>query len=238
MVSILNPEKVFRKPKHDKNYFTCCIDGMRGSGKSVLTKYLYKSILKKLYDFTIIFTQPYSILEYEQILTNGSIFTQYDPEIIEKVKELNEKMFQEKGKYMKILIILDDVDDTKDVKMDEELEKLFKFGRHDHLSIIYIIHELKMLSTINRQNIDIIFFFNGKNKQSRQRLYELYLSGLAGDEDIPEGYTEKEFCDIMIKKICIDYWALAIVMGAGNTSNEFFDTVYRYKAPSKIKESK
>lgn len=224
----LDIKRLFKTPKSQKEYFAGIITGSRRSGKSYMLKYLYEKYLKTQYHFTIVFT-PTPNVDYYSEFIHGKIIEGYDDDVITVIEKSSSDLLADTGSPLKTLIILDDVCSEVDTKHKSGLSHLFMTSRHYNISLLVICHNIKQINTVSRDCTDFVFEMTGKNSGTRERLYETFISGIADDDEIPKGMTEKKFVHHMIKKTCVNFNCFVVVL-MFEDSNCFYDTCFQFKA--------
>lgn len=187
--------------------------GRRGSGKSILLKYLIK---KQRHWFKEIFIiSPSSFSGYwKDTIPDGNVFEQYSEEwvqkLIDKMARLNKGKDQKHPNFVRVLLVLDDcVSSDMKAHQSKTLRILSARGRHIGVCAMITAQYLKSVPPLMRNNADYIFY--GKsNTYSDEILFEEF--AVAND------MTRDQF----IKFIRIntdDHRFLVICNCASNTSN-------------------
>lgn len=126
-------------------------------------------------------------------------FTKMDYDIINEILEEQTELLGEIGdedKLPQILIIVDDIV-LNPLDMDKEenpISRIIRNGRHYGISLIYSIQRMKQLvSTVLRDNTDILIFWVNSNSNMLESIYEYYF----------KGFILKEGFDRLISKLRI-----------------------------------
>ena len=166
-----NNEKVYtiEELNIDQNSFILT-SSKRNSGKSILVKNLIHYLTENFeYDYMLLFTDTFFNGDYNNIFKKECVYK--SEELDEKIKKLLlllEKNIN-KGKYIKGLIVLDDVKTFNNSKM---LIQLACQSRHFLISVICSVQYPKQLiSSSIRSNIDYLFC-GDLNEQGIQAIYQ------------------------------------------------------------------
>lgn len=157
---------------------TTTLTAKRGSGKSVLLKYLVDSCKHEFYKIYVICPTECVNRFYSDMVEENCIFEnwneQWAEELIKKMSEQNKNKKKEDKKN--ILIILDDVCSDTNFHQSNALKKLYARGRHINISVIITCQYLNSLPPICRNNCDWLIA-GQMNLQSTSLLCDEYLSG-------------------------------------------------------------
>lgn len=126
-------------------------------------------------------------------------FGKMDYDIINEILNEQTELLEEIGdedKLPQILIVVDDIV-LNPLHMDKEenpISRVIRNGRHYGISIIYSIQRMKQLvSTVLRDNTDILIFWVNSNANMLESIYEYYF----------KGYIIKDGFDRLISKLRI-----------------------------------
>ena len=164
------PEFEFETP-----FLISCI-AKRGSGKSVLTKYLVRHwIGEGLFQEVFAFTNTNEVNNEYDYLKKKNILDRFDEKKLVKLMEIQKKAIKKYGKksnkVKKILIIMDDIIGSLD-KGSKALREIITQGRHYMISLILNIQiSKKEISPEFKQNSDY-FLVGYNNRSSYKALYD------------------------------------------------------------------
>ena len=157
---------------------TTSLVAKRGSGKSILLKYLVglsKSKFAKIY--VVCPTEEVNSF-YGSMVEKNCIFDSWNEEWAEQlIKSMTkENAGTSKADKKNVLVILDDVMSDTNFHQSPALKKLYMRGRHINIGVIATCQYLHNLPPVCRNNADWCIV-GQMNRQSVQLLAEEYLSG-------------------------------------------------------------
>lgn len=171
---------------------TVSLVAKRGSGKSVLLKYLVdrsKAEFAKI--FVVCPTESVNHF-YSSMVEQNCIFDEWNEEwadaLIKKMSAENANT--KKADKKNVLIILDDVMCDTNFHQSPALKKLYMRGRHINIGVIATCQYLHNLPPVCRNNADWVIV-GQMNRQSVQLLAEEYLSGDLEKPDFIKLYNSK-----------------------------------------------
>lgn len=174
----------------DKNAFISIICGRRNSGKtSLLIKMLlHPQLLKGKFDAVFLINPTYLLDHKYSIIKFTEVYTEFDTEIIESIKNfcLEQTLLDPKKNF---LLILDDCISHEDFKSNQSyniLNELACNSRHINLSVIVLTQVFKGVSLTMRRQADYVIFFNNKNHEELSSLYDEFGIG-----------TKKDFMELL-----------------------------------------
>ena len=132
------------------------IVGAKASGKTELIRYLCYQYAT---DFqAIIVISPTSLNGfYQKFLPEAHIHSEYDPALIEKILERQEKL-KSQGKISNVLLIMDDILSSQTTEFEKKkanvLSKLWSANRHWHISVVFVTQRLRACPKMCRENSD------------------------------------------------------------------------------------
>jgi len=217
---------------HFKKYFSMIISAPRWSGKSYLLKHLLNEYLIKDYDLICVMTNQHGIDYYGEFIPGELLFVGFHEDVITKIKEIQHSLIRKGGKMLDILIIFDDViggTGKKNVRNADAITQIFANGRHDNISIIFIIQDITFLNTKNRGNCDLFVSFYEKSNRAKEFVIDSYMSGLIDEDDLGK-VSEKTFLKKIMRNTCQNYQCIVIDY-LNQNSNNFKEIIYKYKAP-------
>jgi hypothetical protein len=157
---------------------TVSLVAKRGSGKSLLLKYLVDN---RKHDFERIFVIcPTECVNafYSDMVEENCIFSSWNESwceaLITKMSDKNKG--QKKEERKNVLLIIDDVCSDTNFHQSNALKKLYARGRHINISIIITCQYLNSLPPLARNNCDYLIA-GQMNKQSVSLLCEEYMTG-------------------------------------------------------------
>lgn len=154
---------------------TTAIVAKRGSGKSVLLKWLVKSGPKFDKIFCICPTEVVNNF-YGEFIPQNCLFSQYSEEWVEDLITRMSKVSADKSNLKNVLLILDDCCSDTNFHSSNSLKKLYARGRHIHISILITCQYLNTLPPICRSNSDWVIV-GQMNRMSLGILGDEFLSG-------------------------------------------------------------
>lgn len=157
---------------------TISLVAKRGSGKSVLLKYLVQNSKNKFAKIFVVCPTETVNHFYSDLVDKSCIFDEWDEawcdDLIKKMTDINSGKPKEERKN--ILLILDDcMSDTK-FHNSKALQKLYTRGRHINIGLIATCQYLNSLPPICRNNADWCIV-GQMNRASLGILADEYLSG-------------------------------------------------------------
>lgn len=185
---------------------TTSLVAKRGSGKSVLLKYLVdmcKDEFSKIY--VICPTETVNNF-YSSMVEENCIFDEWNEQwadtLIKKMTEQNKGKKKEEKKN--VLVILDDVMSDTNFHQSPALKKLYMRGRHINIAVIATCQYLHNLPPVCRNNADWCIV-GQMNRQSVQLLAEEYLSGDLEKPDFIRlyNYSTKDYGFMVINNTSI-----------------------------------
>lgn len=157
---------------------TVSLVAKRGSGKSVLLKYLVDQSKDKFAKIFVVCPTETVNSFYSSIVEENCIFDQWNEQwaddLIRKMTDANSG--KAKGEKKNVLVILDDVMSDTNFHQSPALKKLYMRGRHINIGVIATCQYLHNLPPVCRNNADWCIV-GQMNRQSVQLLAEEYLSG-------------------------------------------------------------
>jgi alpha-L-arabinofuranosidase len=155
---------------------TVSLVAKRGSGKSVLLKYLVENSKSKFAKIFVICPTEGVNSFYKNMVDKSCIFDEWNEnwadQLIKKMTTINAG----KTKKKNVLIILDDCMSDTNFHSSPALKKLYTRGRHLNIGVIATCQYLNSLPPVCRNNADWCLV-GQMNHQSIALLAEEYLSG-------------------------------------------------------------
>lgn len=179
--------KIYKAPKTNPDLpqlsFVMCINGPRGSGKSLLIRNLLlrDDMLKKT------FKKPNYIIIISPSLANGDYdevegkhvykIENYSHDLIDKLIETQKNIIKDYGrrKCPELLLILDDVLDSGALNFHSSVEKVFSRGRHVNINCILVSQHLNRISKTMRLNSDYFVLFRPNNMTELENFFDQYI---------------------------------------------------------------
>jgi Cdc6-like AAA superfamily ATPase len=167
-------------PNPRKESFVMLLCGRRGSGKTTLATRLLvtANAFKNKFDKIVIISPTFYLSPQWRSFdsSNWSIYTKYNPQIIEELlqDQSTSSMWRLKRERPKILLILDDLGKTsRQIKKNDHdpLDTLSCNGRHLDISVMFLGQQFSQMNTALRSNADIIIFFASHNLRDNLDLY-------------------------------------------------------------------
>jgi hypothetical protein len=156
---------------HHISHWTWLICGMTGTGKSWLIKYiLYK--LRKVLTCVWVFSHTKSNGFYQQFLPNHLIVRRYDPDLIDRITQLQEVRSSIRGINPHVAIILDDVASEVGLRYEEATRKLAMEGRHQDILTIMTSQHYSTIPTQVRTNARWAAVFNTDHQPTARYIFE------------------------------------------------------------------
>jgi hypothetical protein len=156
---------------------------------------------------------------YDKFIPGMLIYKNYDPTILKKIFERQEKAIKEKWDNPYIFLLFDDcLSDSRNWAKDEKIKEIFYNGRWYKIFFILTMQAVMAIPPGYRSNIDYVFIFKNNIYSDRERIYKNY-AGM---------FPSKEIFDHVLDACTEDYHCLVI----DNTtdSNKLEDMVFVYKA--------
>lgn len=175
-------------------FFTMCIFGLPGSGKTNLLRYLVFSGAKnKQFDHCLLFSATKDTDDYD-FLDPKYKYDAYDESVIEKYMDIcqktNEKEIKTRG-----LIIFDDICGSQTFK-SPLFKRLFSNYRHAGISVILCQQMIVELPLSIRSIIKYYFIYKYVNEADREKVYNSVGSLTKNKKEfyeIYEKYTNEKY---------------------------------------------
>jgi hypothetical protein len=151
------------------------ICGKRGSGKSILCRYLVTQEASEFDEIFVISGTEDANHFYESFIDKRNIFTEFKADWLQSFFSKIENQAKN-DKKQSVLLILDDVASDQDFKKDNTLQRIFIKSRHYGLSIIVLQQFLYQIAPICRANSDWVFC-GQMNQKSSIILADEYILG-------------------------------------------------------------
>ena len=147
---------------------SCIIYGARNSGKTVFLKKLLLYFRDKYEHEVIIITgtndPEYSSLNLPQMV--------YEKGTLDYLEGLYKDGYPNERKPL--IMLFDDMTAFyKNVRANNLINLLFSAGRHKNIIILYVLHGVKGIDTISRDNTDIIILTKINGERAKKSIYEL-----------------------------------------------------------------
>ncbi len=171
----------------------CLMIGKIKSGKSVVIANLLTNpdFFKNYFDFIFLFcVSPSTLLINSCKIDKKKVFTDGDPEILQKILDTQKKTIKEVGfkKAPKILIIADDMASIPKFMNSKALRTLFFSGSHSKIYVWVTSQSYTKIERSMRLNADAILLFHGVTNSEIERFAE---------EHQPATMTKKEFIELV-----------------------------------------
>lgn len=145
-----------------KTGFSLIIAGKRGSGKTILIKWLMREFFKNYFgneNIILVKDSKYDNENYSDFISNDNIIDFY-PKMLESFVNY-QQMLYEKKKSNKILLIFDDCMNRQKLKLSKSiLDQLFFNGRHMNISIIFSSQYMSIIDSAWIENTDLVIIKN------------------------------------------------------------------------------
>lgn len=213
-------------PEFKDKYFSLIMASPRRSGKSSLMKDLIiNNDLINDYEIFVVFTNNEQSRDfYSEFIPGDLIFSDFNEDILENVKGLQQELYENGDKMKDILIIFDDCIGHK-VKNNEKIIDFFCTGRHLNIAICMIVQDITLLKTICRDNTDIFIFFRQKSLRAKTHIIDNYMIEAIDEDEYPNPRKELK---TLISSICRDHQC--IIIDNLNEGETFNTTIFKYKA--------
>lgn len=180
--------------------YTVLLFGPRGSGKTVMMKYLLKCVANKL-DLAVAFIPTSDTRkEFEEHIPKCFVYPEFDLEAFQRIlksqheiaelvdsasaKAKMEGTGQTPTRLRRIGIIMDDCMFDKRATKSTEMRWLFMNGRHEHFFHMNAVQYVMDISMDIRTNIDLVVVFPTSSPKIVERLRENLLTCFEKDEDL------------------------------------------------------
>lgn len=162
-----------------QNYLRMAIVGPSDTGKSFLFKELGRKVLRAHYDLVVVFCgSDDTRREYSELFNTKHVYSEFDPAIIEKLKEMQTHPDKTKPPLktprISILIVYDDFA-TRKTRYNQEIFDLAISGRHQCISSVMMLHDLSCLDRIVRDNLTHMIITRQTSLTVFQTVAEEYL---------------------------------------------------------------
>ena len=148
---------------------------LRGSGKSNFCLWAIE-ILRPHTDVLIIMANPTSALQYEHLRDkNTKIYDHLNSEAIDTCFSINTRRLKAGKVACHFLLVMDD-SLTKNKKYDEQLNRIFQFGRLSQINCILLQQAVQLVSTVIRDNASYFGSFRANTYRQKQYIFENLLT--------------------------------------------------------------
>lgn len=150
----------------------------RNAGKSNAARF-FAEVLTPHTDITIVFCSGASIMQYDYMKDDKTVrlYDELSTEKIDECFKINEKRLKKKQHPIHFLILLDDTI-TRDNKYEEQVARIFRFGRHYHINCILICHGVQEISTVVKDNCSYFATFKQNTLRQKKYVFENLLSSV------------------------------------------------------------
>lgn len=168
---------------HGIDHPTVVCVGARRTGKSFwLRNFLYEH--KERWPFGIVFTETRFNGFWQKHIPEEYIYDVYDPQLLQRVKERQEKLKEEQTRTgredfnIDIFVVFDDVMgvSANTLLHDKVLESVLTLGRHVHMSVFFCIQDVFGLPPKVRNNMDLCVIFEQRQMRNMDEIYNNYLT--------------------------------------------------------------
>ena len=214
-----------------KDGSTVLFIGRRGCGKSVLVTDMFRHHTKVPLGIIVSATEKANH-HFEQFIPKMLIYDEFDPKILQKFMDRQEKVtdqaVMEKKKYgrtdidNRAFLVLDDCLYDKTWPNDKNIRACFMNGRHYGILFALTMQYPLGIPPHLRANVDYVFILRDNNFKNRERIYQQY-AGMFNSFDV--------FGQVMDQ--CTDNFE-CLVINNKTQSNVLTDQVYWYKADPSI----
>ncbi|KAI9006337.1 hypothetical protein DFJ74DRAFT_386994 [Hyaloraphidium curvatum] len=154
-------------------WFIC---GKRGSGKSVLAKWIMSALAERFGLFVAVSSTEGFNRHYSSFLPKAFCHYAYSPEALARIVDAQSRRVKELGvsKETSLLLVLDDVlQDGQELFKDKNLKHIFMNGRHIGICLLLLVQYIVAVPLALRSNVDITISFADDTYDVRQRLWKL-----------------------------------------------------------------
>ena len=204
----------------------CVFIGRRGTGKSQLvTDILYHQ--RKIPMGVVMSGTEESNEHYKSYVPDSFIYGQYEPEVIKKVINHQQKVVKKMTPKQKedfsdpsrsVFVLLDDCMFDNKWTRDRDMRCIFMNGRHYRIFFMLTIQYVMDLPPSLRGQCDYIFVCRENIVENKKKLWQ-HLFGIFPDYET--------FNQVLIQ--CTENYE-CLVLNVRSTSNKIEDTVFWYKA--------
>jgi hypothetical protein len=220
---------------HKGGIFSMLVVGSRRSGKSNFIKHLFKECkFKKYYEHILVFCNSDDVEDfYSEFVPGNLFFKDFDEDIFINIFRQSGE-YKKSGNPKKYLVIFDDSVGW-DQKNADSIMQIYNTGRHHNVSIIFCSQRLFLTNTSARCNSDVVLIGRSKSAGEMKYIIDTFLKGTMEQREIPPRQTETSCYYYLIRNYTANYNFL-ILDTSNDKSNNFFDTVFEYKAPDMTKK--
>ncbi|KAI9013617.1 hypothetical protein DFJ74DRAFT_293030 [Hyaloraphidium curvatum] len=140
-------------------WFIC---GKRGSGKSVLAKWIMSAVAERFGLFVAVSSTEGFNRHYSSFLPKAFCHHAYSPEALARIVDAQSRRVKELGvsKETSLLLVLDDVlHDGQELFKDKNLKHIFMNGRHIGICLLLLVQYIVAVPLALRSNVDITISF-------------------------------------------------------------------------------
>lgn len=220
------------------NFIRACIVGPSDTGKSYLFKHLANEIFIKHYDIFVVFCGSKDTLnEYRTILNTDYAYQEYNEGVLDKLKEIQNKLVEEEKPLNRICVVYDDFADRK-TKYDKQIFHLAISGRHDCMSFVFIMHDLVTLDRIVLDQLTHMFITKQQNRDVYEKITDKFLQMIVDqDPTIDENHKKnknriRDYVINTLNKNTGNYYVIVCMLEKIKKKPDqyFRDYVYKFKA--------
>jgi hypothetical protein len=201
----------------------------RGSGKTILCRYLLKYFLEKDKIPAGLIISPTDKLNkfYGERFPDLFIHSKYKPIITENLlyrqAEMKDKRLEYKKKGRKVdhrcVLLMDDcLGKSSEWKKDDNLQEMLLNGRHYGITYMLTLQDPLGIGPLMRGNFDYVFILADDNYKNIERVYLNYAGIFPTKESFAKTFAE----------LTKDYGCLVLVNRG--VRNDFFDKVFWFKS--------
>lgn len=150
-----DPFKLKRwRPERERTPFASLLLASRNSGKSHLIRTLWEKVWKTRFRFVVVFCGSDHDESYPDFLPGRMFFKKFRPDVVQRLKQMNEDRTAGGLDQLPVLFILDDCSESRE-RYDEDLRSLYTRGRHWAFSVVFATQGIQLSDTVARNNSDL-----------------------------------------------------------------------------------
>lgn len=213
--------------------FTWLVVASRNQGKSHLFRYVWETDLSRgksgqpRWHIIVLMSNTLRTGQYEYLTRSPTCraYSDFDEDVVDALFDLQDSNIEQSGRYLNILLVLDDVVSKETVK-SAALQKVFLMGRHFGISLVWMTQSPQLVRPILRNNVTVLSVLRIKSN-GREHICKSFLNDLVE----VEGVKADSFSRTLLKEAFrVPYRSLTILFE--EESNDMWDAIKVFVAGS------
>jgi hypothetical protein len=212
--------------------FTWLIVASRNQGKSHLFKHIWKTNLAKTksgaprFHAVVVMSTTLMTGQYDYLTEsrNTRAYTEFDEDVVEELFNAQDRHREQTGKYLNILLLLDDVVDNATIK-SSQLRRLFCTGRHYGISLAWLTQSPQFVKPVLRNNTTVLSVLRIKSN-GREHIVRSFLADMVNSEGSrADAYARQ----LLVEAFRVPYRSLVVLFE--EESHDMWTAIKVYLAP-------